>query len=240
METQFDDEPIDYIDCKKSYFCSPITTAKGFNLLMKWCLMYHRDPNINDRIVEHVKGNPASLNQKNNIGWTPLMFSVRNSQTVSSNSIVLLLIQLGADINARCNHGWTALMSACRSAYDGSDISTIKILLDRGADPNIKNIYGATALYFVDHDCINIYSMLIDNGANVNHQDKAGDSPLFNYLSNKDQGTDIKVIQLFLDVGADITLRNNEGKTALDYTHGEVKDFILQYEVYPIKEPAEY
>lgn len=38
MDTQFDNEPIDFIDPTNIYYCSPRARSSGFTLLMKWGL----------------------------------------------------------------------------------------------------------------------------------------------------------------------------------------------------------
>lgn len=279
METQFDNEPIDYIDPDNFYSCSPYCTARGFTLLMKWCLIYHKDPTIIDRITDYVEKHPESLNQKNSRGWTALILSARNSQTVSSDSIVSLLIEAGADINAQCEQGWTALMTACKNSNHDSAVSTIQILLEGGAnpniisnddgsvlhiirsnginnyavilemlfkaegiriDPNIKNHRGNTSLYYIDDNySIDIYQILINNGTDVNSQNHNGETALMNYIER--DGINLDIILLFLDAGSNVTIKDNEGKTVLDYTSGEIKEFIKNYESFPtVKEPDYY
>ena len=117
MDTQFDNEPIDFINPNEIYYCSPRATSSGCTLLMKWCILHHRHPTIIDRIAEYIKEHPQSVNETNTQGWTPLIVSARNSRHHSSEAIVSLLIASGADVNAQDVQGWTALMAACRNSH---------------------------------------------------------------------------------------------------------------------------
>lgn len=148
MEVQFDNEPLDFIDPHKEYACSPLCNAIGFTLLMKWCLMNHREPNITDKIRTYLKEHPESINEKNNKGWTPLILSARNARTFSSEAIVSLLIESGADLNAQDWRGWTPLMTACKNSATDSSYNTIHLLIKAGADLNIKADDG-TVLHII-------------------------------------------------------------------------------------------
>lgn len=240
METQFDDEPIDYIDSNKVYNCSPHTRTNGFTLLMKWCLMYHKDPTIINKIAEYIKIHPESLNEKNGKNWTPLIISARNSQTFSSDEIVSLLVNAGADIDAQCILGGTALISACLDLNNDSALSTIHILLDGGANPNIMSSVGTPFEILSDYNInilSNVYQKLINNGFDVNIKNFNHDTPLIYYLKN--HGSDLNIISCLLDAGADIKYESPMGRTALNCAStDELKEFISNYESFSwIKEP---
>jgi ankyrin repeat protein len=162
MEHQFDDEPIDFIDPDKKYFYASYCESKGFTVLMKWCLLYHNDPNIVQRIADYLGEHPETINQKNYKGWTALMMSCRNSQTVSSDTIIKLLIGYGTDLDVQDDIGWTALMISCQKYNNGNSIVSIKLLID-----NVKNNYGNTPLllHVRRNPNIDIINLLLDYGA---------------------------------------------------------------------------
>ena len=54
--------------------------------------------------------------------------------------------------------------------------------------------------------------MLVENGANVNHQDKDNDTP----LGEATKGGFLDVVQYLLSKGADTSLKNNDGRIAED------------------------
>ena len=91
-------------------------------------------------------------------GWNPLLYAA----TGGKDDIVLLLLNVGADINARSENGTTPLMMAVRGAH----LSTVKLLLERGANPNLKNERGETALMWaMDHGHTQIGTLLMERGA---------------------------------------------------------------------------
>lgn len=287
MERQFDNEPIDFIDPNKKYRYESYSKSKGFTLLMKWCLLYHRDPAIIDRIADYLRDHPEAINQKNHSGSTPLMVSCRNSQTVSSNAIVTLLIACGADLDAQDNKGWTALMISCKNYNNGSSIETIKLLIDSNACVNIRTVNGHVLhTIFPAYDNIIPYipplsmgrnddeilkkdiivkmlieagidttdqhdgqsilhhnislsscRMLLEAGAhiNINVKNNRGNTPL---LSNIRWNPKIDIINLYLDYGADPNIKDIHGKTSIDNSYGDIREFLLNYQPLPeIKEP---
>lgn len=63
----------------------------------------------------------VNINEKNNLGHTPLMIAIQNRQ----KEIVKLLVENGAKITEKCLNGWTPLMFA---AYHGN-LEIVKLLL---------------------------------------------------------------------------------------------------------------
>ena len=66
--------------------------------------------------------NGADVNQKQNFGWTALIFAARNGY----KEVCILLIENGADVNQKDNDGETALGRARNEAIK-------KLLRDNGA-----------------------------------------------------------------------------------------------------------
>ncbi len=94
----------------------------------------------------------------------------------SSNDILELLVDGGADINAVHGYGnITALMGVARNG----NIDGVKFLVEKGADINIKDEYGATALlYAADKGHADIVKYLISKGADVHLRTKNGKTAL--------------------------------------------------------------
>jgi ankyrin repeat protein len=127
------------------------------------------------------------------------------------------------------------------------DVEKIRQLLDAGEDVNAKdadknndretplihairpyskikwNSVGNAQIGVKDWiyaDNIEVVTLLLDRGADVNAKDEDGNTPLIVALSNP-QTNDLNVIKLLLDRGADINAKNNDGRTALTYAMDE-------------------
>lgn len=118
------------------------------------------------------------------------------------------LLSHGAEVDAVDFNGWTALMYAAAGAY-GSAVSP---LLAAGADPDHRSHFGDTPLMaaalkgWFDEE-------LAEAGADVNAQNQNGVSALMLLAVTADP-EDVKSA---LSAGADPSLRDVQGRTALDY-----------------------
>ncbi len=122
------------------------------------------------------------------------------------------------DVNARGDYEGTPLMLA--SAFN-SNPKVIQLLLDRGADVDAQNRGGDTSLVLTvkhgstrynQYDIRDILQHLIAAGADVNKELKDGITPLM--IASKYAP---KVIQFFIDNGADVNAKDRKGRTALTW-----------------------
>ena len=123
-----------------------------------------------------------------------------------SKKLIALLVKYGADLNqGEPLKGITPLMYA---AVAGK-LHAMRALLKAGADPNITCHMGETALYYCEGTVTQLRSMmkdLVNAGANINHQDVHGVTPLHSrVLICRHRAP----IQCLLELGADITIENN-------------------------------
>ena len=190
-------------------------------------------PNMMRLLLNH----GANPNIPDSTGFTALMCATH----ASYNDCVHLLLEYGANPNMQTNHdrendmgAQTALMLAA----DCSNIDNIKLLLEHGANPNLQDDRGYTALWLAIRNMnIDIVKLFLQNGAHLNIQDRNGDTPLMEaiffaaYFDITDGAIDadalmtanplstlgkfMKIIQLLLENGADHTIQNNSGETAL-------------------------
>ena len=80
----------------------------------------------------------ANIDQKNRMGWTPLLTALNNNQF----AVAELLIAKGADANAKDNRGETALALAVKAGQK----ALVEQLVAKGADVNAMAGPGETAL----------------------------------------------------------------------------------------------
>ncbi|KAL8837870.1 MAG: hypothetical protein Q9170_002345 [Blastenia crenularia] len=137
---------------------------------------------------------------------------------------VTRLLESGADINY---YSASVHFNALGAAVYWGNLSMVNLLLDRGAEVNARcDRSGGTAL------CIavsfgergQIIQVLLDNGADINLQNKIGYTPLHVAATRKHE----KVVQLLLDEGADIDAHSEPHGTALYQAVQEGREKVVQ------------
>ena len=107
-----------------------------------------------------------------------------------------------------------------RAAQDG-DEERVRELVAAGALPNLVDSAGWAALHYAAYDGhVRIAQLLLDGkfhgkGANLDAQTGEGWSPLMEACG---YSPDADIVRPLLERGADVTLRDDEGETALFYT----------------------
>ena len=120
------------------------------------------------------------------------------------------------DVNATNSDGATPLMISCYFGYE----NTTRILLDFGADSNMvgqNSFAGETALTMAVEQPIGnkTIAVLLEHGADINHQNAEGNTPLMKTILHCDFDAQIlATICELLQMGADIALCNKDGKNA--------------------------
>jgi len=137
-------------------------------------------------------------------GVTPLMIAAGRNDPERLKA----LINAGADVSKTDSSGWSALMYA---AFASSDIP-VQLLLKAGADPNQSSPHGDTPL-MVSAAFGNWDDVLVKAGAWPNAQNSAGQTTLM-FLASRGE---VDAIDEALRAGADASLKDKKGRTALDY-----------------------
>lgn len=120
--------------------------------------------------------------------------------------VVQLLVGAGADMNEVSSGGHWVL----NGAAEEGDATFSRQLLELGADPNTSHL-GRTALHAaVAEDHLEIVSLLLQHGADVNAADLDGYTPLSNVKS-------LECLELLLAAGADTYVRNLFGREIVQY-----------------------
>ncbi len=141
------------------------------------------------------------------------------------------LIENNFDINVLTKDNYPLLHHAHKCP------KIMKSLLAAGAKVDARSAYGSTALMSAlgthqwDKDVIKSINLLLDYGADVNAVDNCGCSPLHYcviYSNWKSLCDLIPMVTTLIEQGADITLKDDKGKTAYDYAKEQGKDTLMQ------------
>lgn len=174
-----------------------------------------------DGSIEMVKllvENGADVNYaiENVTPTSPLMCAMAN-ETEDQLDIIKYLLENGADPNY--SDGMMSVFDSLISHNQGvkNKLEILKLLEEYGGDLQAVNVAGqsvlAIACYWHENEII---KYLLDKYDNVNCISKSGYTPLMYYCRGH-SNFDITVIEAFIAHGADISAKNKDGKTALDY-----------------------
>lgn len=136
-------------------------------------------------------------------------------EVIGSINNIKTVLSEGWDINIPCSDSnYTLLNATCSINRCGIEMSEcVNYLLDNGADHSITNYYGDTPLLSTCQHGIqsaNTIKQLLEAGSDPNHKNYDGNIPLTST-------TDLDVIKLLINYGADINKKGKNGITALHY-----------------------
>jgi ankyrin repeat protein len=160
------------------------------------------------------KGRNPNETEDDWCGWTPLHHAVDLLEEGGSLEVINILIKNGADVNKwNRSHTSTPLILA---VFNGN-IEAAKILLEAGADPNAQSGQGDTPLrYSVQENNYEMVTLLLEHGASKTINKFGGDMGL-TALGIAASQLDIKMIKLLIHAGADLSIRDDEHKTAQEH-----------------------
>ncbi|XP_059834826.1 ankyrin repeat and SAM domain-containing protein 3 isoform X1 [Hypanus sabinus] len=168
-----------------------------------------------DVVKQWIQGGEVNANQKNQGGWTPLMYA----SYIGHDTIVHLLLEAGVDVNTMTERGQSALMLAASCGNE----SIAYFLLQQGAEMEMKDSRGWTALFHctsTGHQ--QMVKFLLDNGADANVREPTyGFTPLMEAAAS---GHEI-IVQYLLNHDVQVDVKDDNGDTArsLALTYGYMK-----------------
>jgi ankyrin repeat protein len=134
-----------------------------------------------------------------------------------NGSLKCIEMLLDATGNQNVNAEEYRLYTPLHLAVESGDLECMKLLLSRGANVHSQTFEKWTPLHVaaVTGDSL-AAELLLDNGALVDARDSMGQTPLYWSLYHRDS---IKIIQIFIDRGADCFVKNGKQMTPHDYAY---------------------
>ncbi len=110
------------------------------------------------------------------------------------------------------------------------DMPFVKKMLQAGIKVNAQSAAGNTALHFaaLSFNPISFIKLLLEKNANPNIQNNKGDTPIM-YLLHMDKSKQAQAAQLFLNNGANLKIKNKQGKTILTILKDKNETSLLNY-----------
>jgi TonB family protein len=153
--------------------------------------------------------------QQPKLGITALMRATNHYNPTTaqwSDAALKFQIAKGSDLEAEDESGWTALMYAAGLHGTCCDDRSVRLLIEAGAHADHTSLHGDTPLMAVAYEGY-LSDTLLKAGAKINAHNADGVTVLM--LLAQQQNPD--VIAEALEAGADASVKDTHGRTALDY-----------------------
>ena len=173
-------------------------------------------PEIIGLLIDH----NADVNVRDNKGNTPLKRAARNGHV----EVARMLLEHNAEVNSCDDHGSTPLHFAAQRGY--ADV--VQLFLGYNADVYTCDADGDAALHCAMFGgSVEATRTLLELNVEVNRQNSEGSTPLHRACESW-WGEFPEVVRLLLDHGADVQVRNRNGKTAIEIARDRNRHQIVQ------------
>jgi hypothetical protein len=160
---------------------------------------------FHDLAIHIIDKHPQHVNARGGYYLTPLVAALAGGHFKTAQ----LLYDHSADPNVRCYDERTPLHAAVQSRHS----EMVQKLIEYNADVNAQNRIGWTPLHIASRlvqPDIDVIQLLLERGVDVNAQAKDGSTALHEASA---YGTP-EVVRLLLEHGANVEMKNNNGRTA--------------------------
>jgi len=192
---------------------------------INWDVFYKAIQQENWGEIEELLKNPDFIIAKDLFGCTALHYVCAHGNF----DLVKYLIKKGAEVNVQNNQGETPLHLAID--YDTEQSTSIaKYLLDHGALIEVKDKWNWTPLYKAVMSPYNleIVVYLIAKGASFKEGFDDYGYTVLHWAIARSKGR-LEVVQYLVEKGADMLVKTECGKTAIDIAQEEGHNLIKEY-----------
>ena len=177
--------------------------------------------NVVTALVEH----GATVNVKNNYGYTPLINAARTGYEKDAIKIVQYLLEQGASVDELHMSNKTAFLFAAEYGYK----EIAQLLLKHGANINAVADGEKNGLMLAgESGNADIVKMFLEEGFDPNCQDGDGNTPIL-LVSEKNYDKHLNVIKILMEKGARINVQNTGGETPLSLALKKRNKKIIKY-----------
>jgi ankyrin repeat protein len=172
----------------------------------------------NIHIVERLLREGAKIDARDKWGRTPVFYACIQAE------VIKVLLANGANINDMDSNTILLLETLGSSRDPAITEKVFNLLISSGINVNAQTKGGESALLrALNINERDISILLIESGADVNHSDTRGNTPLL--IASQPGHGEVKVVETLLSHGADVMAKNKLGDTALmNALHGRYKD----------------
>ena len=185
--------------------------------------LHYGEDSVSTSLLKRLIAAGADVNKANKQGETPLMAAIQRYETGYAER----LVNEGADVNAATTRGITPLIEAIHR----NSRALVAKLLGKGANPNvIEPYYKQTPLMLMTNQgMVDEIKLAIEKGADVNAQDKMGNSALHLVVHAQRNGD--AVARMLLSKGGNPLLKDLQQHTPFDYAMTmNARTIVAQYE----------
>ena len=157
-----------------------------------------------------------NLYSNNTFDTNPEM-TIQFAMRKQDDRLVQIVLDAGFDCDHTMDGGWNILHWLCNQVGETAN-RYVPLFVDRGTKVDLESgeAWKHTPLYFAcKQGHANAVRALIAAGANVNHADLQGRTPLFQLAFADDSAAATTIIDMLAEAGADLSHRDNGGATAL-------------------------
>ncbi|XP_048361691.1 fibronectin type 3 and ankyrin repeat domains protein 1 isoform X1 [Sphaerodactylus townsendi] len=185
----------------------------------------HRAVSMNDvnAVLHILQEKNVVVDTLNKLGFTALMVASQKGFT----RLVEILVANGAEVNKKNSSGKDSLMIACFSGH----LDIVQYLRSQGASWESKDLGGCTAMHWAaDGGHFDVVQWMIEDGCKVDVKDTGLEwTPLMRVCAISGKSD---VATLLIEAGADVNLKDKDGKTPLMVAvlnnHEEVVQTLLE------------